>query len=132
MTRRNALLLVPAALAAAQKKRKKKDGESPELEVLSLGARRRSGVLEIDGRVRNCGERPLEKVVLIFYVVSPDGKVVTTQKGRIESAVLEPGEEYGFEWQARDHARAVTVSVGASNRGEDELVILKPGPYPID
>ncbi len=131
MTRRIALLLVPAALAAAQKKRKK-DKEPPELEVLAFAARRRSGVLEIDGRVRNCGQRTLEKVVLIFYVVSPDGKVVTTQKGQIDSAFLEPGEEYGFEWQARDHARAVTVTVGATNRNQDELVLLKPGPYPIE
>ncbi|HWR49484.1 MAG TPA: hypothetical protein VN428_00145 [Bryobacteraceae bacterium] len=132
MTRRNALLLVPAALAAAQKTKRKKDGQPPELEVLAFGARRRSGVLEIDGRVRNCGERTLEKVLLIFHVVSPDGKVVTTQKGQLDPAVLEPGEESGFEWQARDHARAVTVMIGATNRGEDELVLLKPGPYPID
>lgn len=132
MTRRTALLFLSAGIAAAQKKKRKKADDPPELEVLTFAARRRSGVLEFDGRVRNCGERPLEKLVLIFYVVSPDGKVVTTQKGQVDSQFLEPGEEYGFEWQARDHARAVTVTIGATNRGGDELVLVKPGPYPID
>ncbi len=131
MNRRTLLALFPAA-AWGQRKRQKKD-RPPELEVVEFAARRTSdGRLEIDGRVRNIGTRPQEKVVLHFYAISPDGKVVTTQNGTLPEPVLAPGEESAFQWQARDHVRAVNINIGAENRAGDELAILKPGPYPIE
>lgn len=134
MTRRYLLLLAPAVLAAAPqgKREKGKAKRPPEVEVLELSVRRDTGVLQFDGRVRNCGDRPLEKLVLLFFVTSPDDKVVTTQRGQLDVDVLEPGEDRNFEWQARDHARAVTVTVGARIKGDEEITVLKPGPYPIE
>jgi hypothetical protein len=134
MTRRTTLALPFLALAAvAQKKRKPQDYQRPpDLEVLEITVRRNGGVLEFDGRVRNCGDRPIQQLKLVFHLLSSDDKVITTQRGDIDPALLEPGEETSFEWQARDHARAVSVRIEATNRNADDLKVVKPGPYPID
>jgi hypothetical protein len=118
-------------LGAGDKKRK--EPLAPRVEVLELTAKSTAErTVEIDGRVRNCGEKPIQDLVLRFKVLSPDQEVLSTQKGEISPNVLEPGEEAEFHWQMRDHARAVAVRVEASGRNEDLLSVAKPGPYPIE
>ncbi len=130
MTRRNLLLVAATALAGDKKK---KQDKPPDLEIVDFAIRRTTeGTLELDGRVRNIGPKPIEKLVLVFRITSPDGKTVTTQKGTAPDPVLEPGQEFRFEWQTRDHVRAVSVEIGAVNRSGDELLVVKPGPYPIE
>jgi hypothetical protein len=124
--------LVPLlALAAGQAQRK--GPKPPQLEVLELTAKRTpEGTVEIDGRVRNCGEKSLQNLVLRFKVLAPGQEVLTTQKGTVDPEVLEPGEEAEFHWRMREPARAVTVLVTAMSRGENVLTVDKPGPYTIE
>ncbi len=133
MTRRTAIAFTALLLPAAPAQKRKGADRPPNLEVVEFSVRRTSaGVLEIDGRVRNCCDRRLERVKLIFYIISPDGKVVTTQKGALDDEALEPGDGSSFMWQTRDHVRAVYLRIGATDRMGNELVLTKPGPYPIE
>ncbi len=133
MTRRILIALLPAVLVPAAEQKRKPAERPPDLEISEFSVRRTTaGVLEVDGRVHNCGQRRIERLKLAFQFISPDGKIVTTQKGEIEESVLEPGEDASFTWQTRSHPRAVYVQISAVNRLGDELVIVKPGPYPIE
>ena len=121
------LLVLPAGGA------QRKNAQTPQLEVVELVAKRTTeGTVEIDGRVRNCGERTLQNVVLRFKVLAPGQEVLTTKKGTVSPEVLDPGEEAEFHWKMREPARAVTILVAAVGRGENDLIVAKPGPYTIE
>jgi hypothetical protein len=130
MRRLVAFAILPLlALGAGDKKGK----GAPQAELVELTVQRTTErTIEIDGRVRNCGVKPIRRLVLRFKVLSPDGAVVTTQTGEISPEVLEPGEEAEFHWQMRDPARAVALRVEASALNEPELILARPGPYTIE
>lgn len=124
--------LVPLLVLAAGEAQRK-GPKPPQVEMLELVAKRTTeGTVEIDGRVRNCGEKSLQNLVLRFKVLAPGQEVLTTQKGTISPEVLDPGEEAEFHWRMREPARGVTVLVTAMSRGENELIVDKPGPYTIE
>jgi len=103
------------------------------LEISDFAVRRTpQGIIEIDGRVRNTGERAVERGKLVFFLLSPEGNVVSTQKGAIDPEILEPGDGSQFYWQTRDAARAISVRVGAVDRKGNPIAILNEGPYPIE
>ncbi|MGC9969173.1 MAG: hypothetical protein ABSE56_01165 [Bryobacteraceae bacterium] len=132
MRRLVAFAILPVlALGAGDKKGK--SPPAPRAEVLELAVKRTTErTVEIDGRVRSCGVKPIQHLVLRFKVLSPDGDVLTTQTGAISPEVLEPGEEAEFHWRMRDHARAVALRVEASAPNEPELSLVRPGPYRIE
>lgn len=123
-------LIVPMLVRPADRKPKPKP---PAVEVLAAAAKRTTeGTIEVDGRVRNCGEKPIQRLVLLFSILAPGDEVVTRQRGRVEQDLVEPGEEVEFHWQMREPARAVRFRVGATDREGMELRVLKDGPYPIE
>ncbi len=123
-------LMVPMLVGAGEKKPKPKP---PAVEVLEAAAKRTTeGTIELDGRVRNCGEKPIEGLVLLFNMLAPGDEIVTRQRGRVEQDVVEPGEEVEFHWQMREPPRAVRFRVGAADGREMELPVQKSGPYPIE
>lgn len=125
------LAVVPLALLAGAGKRKGAT-LSPQVEVLEITVRRTTeNTLELDGRVRNCSDKTLRKVVLRFKALASADEVVTTQSGALEEPELDPGAEAEFHWRMREHARAVAVLVEALSR-EAEITVAKPGPYMID
>ncbi len=123
------LLALGSFWCAAQQKRKPKP---PEVEVMQIAARRVEGLVTIDGRVRNSGDRPLRKLSLLFDLLAPGDEVVTRQRGTVEEETLEPGAEAEFHWQMRDPVRAVSLRVQAVDGSGTDLVVRKPGPYPLD
>ena len=126
-------LLLPLLIVSLLPQGRPRDRRAPELEVVEIAARRTTErTVEIDGRVRNCGDKPLQKLVLLFHVLAPGEEVITTQRGPIEEPVLEPGQEAAFHWQMRDPARGVSVRVDATDRRSAALAVAKPGPYPIE
>lgn len=129
------LALAPLLLLAADGKRKGKGGGplmSPQLEIVEITVRRTTeSTLELDGRVRNCSDRDLRKVVLRFKALASAEEVVTTQHGALDEPVLEPGDEAEFHWRMRPHARAVAIQVEAT-AGGSEIIVAQPGPYAID
>ncbi len=111
---------------------KRKSLRPPEVEVVEISVRRVERLLEIDGRVRNSGERPLRGLILLFDLLASGREVLTTQKGAVEEEVLEPGGEAEFRWQMKDHVRAVSLRVNAVDRSGSELPVKRPGPYPVE
>lgn len=123
---------VSMAFTAWSKPKEPKKPKTPELDVVEIRASRTSEyVVEVDGKVRNCGERTLSDVVLGFEMLAPGGEVVTKQSGSLEDAELKPGEESEFHWRMRDPARAVSFRVIAKDR-KYELVVAHEGPHPIE
>ncbi len=132
MTRRTAIAIVPVGLLAAAAG----EGSSQpaqQLEISGFAARRTSDrVIEIDGVVRNTGGQAVTRVKLVFYLLSPGGDVVSTQRGAIQPETLEPGDDASFTWQTHDVARAVSLRVGAQDRSGVVIPVVNPGPYPIE
>src|SRR5688500_18478753 len=83
------VFLVPVAIA----QKKQPQPKPAEIEVVETAARREDNRLTVDARLRNTGERPARKLVVIFEVLDSDKNVLTRQKGEIEEEELEPGEE---------------------------------------
>ena len=131
--RRLVVFAILPLLALGAGDKKGKSPRAPRVEVLELTVQRTTErTVEIDGRVRNCGEKSIRHLVLHFKVLSPEGDVVTTQTGEISPEVLEPGEEAEFHWRMRDHARAVSLRVEASAPNDPVLALANPGPYAIE
>ena len=130
MKRRIVLLLLMASFwSLGQQKRKQESAN--RIEVLELKAQRDRGQITLDGAIKNTGTRPLSKVVLMFDLLDADRKTLSSRRGPVDQTVLEPGEEWPFNFYVSDHARAIEVRVAAEQR-ELVLDVAKPGPYPID
>lgn len=111
----------------ADKKRK-----GPELEILEVNVKRVEETLAVDGRVRNSGEKPIERLTLVVHVNAPGHQLITTQRGTVEEDVLAPRAEAEFHLQLPTPPRAVEVNIEAVDRGERELRVDKTGPYAIE
>jgi len=136
ITRRFALGLVPLVAAAAAAGKKKKIGklEPGTAEIVEISIRRLAGerLIAIEGRVRNVGEKPIKGLTLVFSIVGPNGQEVSSQRGKVDDGVLDPGEESEFHWQMNDHARAVEVLVKASGGDDFDVPVRNAGPYAIE
>jgi hypothetical protein len=129
------ILILLTPLLAPSAGDKKKDKREPEaVEVVEIKAVRpvEERTITIDGRIRNAGQKPIERLTLVFDILGPDGEVVSRQRGAIDEAVLDPGQESEFHWQMRDHAPAVDIRVGAVNHDDVLVEVRKPGPYTIE
>lgn len=131
MKRAFLLLLALASLwcALAQKR---KSPRPPDVQIVEVTARRSQGLVTIDGRVRNCGLKPIQGLTLLFNMKAPGGQTVTTKKGAIEEEWLEPSQESEFHWAMKDPVRAVEFQIEAVDRSARELLVDKPGPYPVE
>lgn len=119
------------ALTAAENKRK--GPKPPQVEIVEVTARRTAeGTIEIDGQVRNGGEKPIRSLRLLFHILEAGQRVITTQKGTLEERWLEPGQVAEFHWRMRDAARGVGFRVGATDHSGADLPVAKAGPYPIE
>jgi hypothetical protein len=122
-------LLSGALLLGADKKPKVKHAvvEIQELKVTVDGPH-----VNIDGKLRNAGERQIEKLVLSFHFFDPDHKPVTTLHMDVDPDTLDPDDDTEIHAAANTPPRAVSVEVTAEDRGEHELTVVKAGPYLID
>lgn len=126
-------LLFFCVLALGAGGKKSKDSQAPRVEVLEFSVKRTvDRTIEIDGRIRNCGETAIRQLVLRFKILSADDDIVATQLGTIIPDALPAGEETEFHWQMSDPARAVALRIEAVARNENVLVVDKPGPYVIE
>ncbi len=130
MKRLAALLLLSAPLLSVGQPRRK-ESNVLRLEVVEVKAAREAGRITLDGEVRNTGNRPLTKVVLVFDLLDADRKTISRRRGPIDEAVLDPGDSSAFHFYVPEQARAVEVRVGAEQRGL-EMEVAKPGPFPIE
>lgn len=101
------------------------------LEVVELSARRQDGLILLDARVKNVGERPINGLMLVFRFEADANTVVTTQRQKADEPSLAPGEESELTAQMRDTPRAVQLEVGAFSKGA-EMRVGNSGPFPIE
>ena len=130
MNRRSVLALLSAPFSSFGQQRRKQEAAS-RIEVRELKAGRAEGRITLDGVIRNTGARALTKLVLLFDLQDADRKTISRRRGAVEEPVLEPGDEYSFNFYVADHARAVEVTVAAEARGL-EINVAKAGPYLIE
>ena len=124
------MLLVLASLLSPQDKKRKP--KPAEVQVLSASAHRMQGTIVLDGKVKNAGERPVEKLILLFDFMAAGRQVITTQKGPAESERLDPGQETEFRLEMNDAVRAVEFRIQAEDGDGRELTVRKNGPFPIE
>ena len=122
-----AVILSLCASVTGQRKKKAAD-----VEVIETKARREDAKITLDGRVRFTGERPTRGLVIIFDFLSPEHKVVTSQKTQVADDVVRAGQEASYQTVLVDPVRAVSYQVRASDTGERDLRVANPGPYPIE
>ena len=129
--RRAWVLLVALAPLWCGAPQKRKAPRPPDVRMIEVTSHRSEGIIAVDGRVANCGLKPLQKLTLVFHFRTTDGQVITTQRGVVEPGELAPGEESEFRWQVKDHPRAVDFTIEAVDGAGRELLVEKPGPYPV-
>ena len=133
MTRRTSWTLFLTLSFTAFGQKKGKDGKPPEVELLEATAHRQEGIISIDARVRNCGQKPIKTLQIIIDFIAPDHKqVITTKRGSIEAEVLEPGEEADFHARIEDPSRATEFQISFEDSSAKYLRAVKTGPFPID
>lgn len=129
--KRRALLLAFASLWFASGQKRKQE-RPPDVEMTAASAHRAPGRrINLDGRVKNVGQKPIENLILVFDFLTAGEKVITTQRGPIDSKWLEPAESCEFHFQMTDHARAVSFRVRATSKGF-ELLVANGGPFPVE
>jgi hypothetical protein len=121
--------LVTLGAPAADKKQKPKPAV---VEIQGLKVTLDGSKISIDGAVHNSGERTIEKLVLSFHFYDTEHKPLTTLKLAFDEDTIEPGEDAEIHAAAYEPPRAVSMEVTAADRGEKDLKVVNPGPYPIE
>jgi hypothetical protein len=98
------LSVLLSAFLFAQKKGKQE--KPPEIELVEGSARRQTGQIMLDGKVRNCGDKPIKNLVILFHFLDADNHVITTRKGGVDEEILPPGAESEFHAQMDEPPRA--------------------------
>lgn len=125
------LVLLSAALLLSQTSNKKAP-KPPDLEVLEVSATRHGDQIHVDGKVRNSGLKPLDKVVVIVDFFAPNRKPMVSKRGPVDAEVLEPGDEADFKLAMSDPGQLVSIELQAVDRRERDLRLSRTGPFSID
>jgi len=137
LTGRRPAALMLASLAALAtlcpgQAQKRKYPPPPAITILEITVQRTRGLITVDGRLRSLAARPLQGLHLLLEFLASDNMVITRQRGAVEPDPLEPGEETEFRWQMRDHARAVSVRIQATEASGQEIIVKNSGPFYIE
>ena len=133
MTRRASWTLFLTVPLSALGQKKAKDSKPPEVELVEAAAHRQEGIVSIDAKIKNCGQKPIKTLQIIIDFIAPDHKqVITTKRGSIEAEVLDPGEEADFHAQIEDPSRATEFQINFEDGSAKYLRAVKTGPFPID
>ena len=104
-----AIFLVSTLAPGPATAQKKNTAKPPAIETLELTARREDGKVVLDGKVKNCGVKPIRKLAIYFDFVSAESAVLSTKRGGVDEEVLDVGAEAEFHVQVEDTPRATAV-----------------------
>ena len=121
------LLLLALVASGAQKKRR-----ALEILVVETAVRRGEGIITVDGKVRNTGERPIQGLTLLFDFLAPGRQVMTTQKIQMEEPVLAPGQEAVYRGALTDPVRSVRYRFHAADEAGRDVRVDNGGPFSIE
>ncbi len=122
------MLALALALAAPAQERRR----PAELTVVELKARHAADVIQIDGRVKNVGQRRAEGVTLIVHVLAPGKQPLETREAPLDEDNVEPGEDALFSFETPFPARAIEVRLEAKDASGRDLRLNRAGPYRIE
>ncbi len=105
--------------------------KSPDVQVLEMTAQRENDLITIAARVKNTGLRPIRALNVIFRFADSSGTTLTTQRTRVDEAVLNPGEESLINAQMKDSPYAVNVVVLCETGEGSDLRVDNAGPFPV-
>lgn len=123
------LVLLLATAAAAQRKPQPKPAE---IELSDVTVRREGQHVNIDGRLKNTGERPAKKLAIFIEFRSPDDQVITTRRAGIDEEELEPGGEAEIHARVPDPVRAVNIRFSFEDGSGRYLKGINAGPFTIE
>jgi hypothetical protein len=126
------VFLVLVILAAAASAQKKPQPKPAEIELSDVSARREGEHINIDGHLKNTGERPVKKLVIFLEFRSPDDQVITTRRAGIDEEVLEPGAEAEIHARIPDPVRAVNIRFSFEDGSGRYLKGINAGPFTIE
>jgi hypothetical protein len=129
---RTLLLLVLAAVPAAYPQKKAPQPKPAFIEVVEVAAHRDPTQLNIDGKLKNTGERTANELIIMVDVLDSDKRTLTTQKGGSDPASIEPGEEGEFHAQMALPPRAVYIRLSFEEPGGRYLKANNTGPFTIE
>lgn len=129
---RTVFLLLLAAVPAAYPQKKAPQLKPPVIEVAEVAAHRDPAQLNIDGKVKNAGERIANELIIFVDVLDSDKRTLTTQKGGSEPASIKAGEEGEFHAQMPLPARAVYIRLSFEEPGGRHLKAINTGPFAIE
>lgn len=104
----------------------------PDIRIVEFKAERTEDLISVHAKVRNIGERSLQRVNLIFRFLDTANATVTTQRTALETLELAPGQESEIDAQMKDAPRAVTVIVLADRSGGIDTRVADNGPYTVE
>jgi hypothetical protein len=129
---RTLLLLILAAVPAAYPQKKAPQPKPAAIEVVEAAAHRDQTDLNIDGTLKNTGERVANELVIIVDVLDSDKRTLTTQKGGSDPVSIEAGEEGEFHARMPLPARAVYFRLSFEESGGRYLKATNTGPFTIE
>ena len=128
---RTLLLLLSAAVAPVFYA-KKEQPKPAVIEVLEATAHRDQNNLNIDGHIRNTGERPAVKLVIIVDILDSDKQPLTTMKGGSDPESIDPGAEGEFHAEMPAPPRAVFFRISFEEASGRDLKAVNEGPFTIE
>jgi hypothetical protein len=126
------VLLAGVALSLCVAGAEQKTAKSADVEILEVAAHHDEGNINVDGRVRNGGSKPLRGLVLTFDFMDAGGATLTSQSGPVDEEILDPGAETSFHLQLNTPAKAVHFRISATDEGKRGKRVSREGPFPID
>ncbi len=124
-----AIVCFALTATAADKKQKPKPAV---VEIKGLKVTLDGNKINIDGTVRNAGERVIERLVLSFHFYTTDHQPLTTLKLELDEDTIDPAEDTEIHAQAYEPPRAVSMEITAADHGEKDLKVVNAGPYRIE
>jgi hypothetical protein len=129
---RTLFLLILAAVPAAYSQKKAPQPKPPIIEVVEVSAHRDATQLNIDGKLKNSGERTANGLVILVDVLDSDKRTLTTQKGGSDPESIEAGDEGEFHAQMSLPPRAVYIRLSFEEPGSRYLNAKNTGPFTIE
>ena len=124
--------LLCAALLLSSSAESKPKPKPAVAELRDIKVTLKGSEINIDGIVHNSGQRTIEQLVLAFHFFDTEHQPVTVLRLEIDEETIEPGDDAEIHAAANEPPRSVSVEVTAADRGEKDLKVVNPGPYPIE
>lgn len=104
----------------------------PVIQVVEATAHREQDQLNIDGKLKNTGERAAADLVIIVDVLDSDKQPLITKKGGSDPETIEAGQQGEFHAQMPLPPRAVYIRLSFEEGNTRDIKATNTGPFAIE